>query len=104
VHPDAEATIRKAFEPRMPIGALCIAPALLAKVLGKSTLTIGTDNGTAQAIEKLGATHQVTQGSDVVVDLENKIVTTPCYMLDSSISVVAKGAENAVQALLNLLK
>jgi enhancing lycopene biosynthesis protein 2 len=57
--------------------------------LGKSTLTIGNDHGTATAIESLGAKHQVAEGSDIVVDIDNKLVTSPCYMLDSSISVVA---------------
>jgi enhancing lycopene biosynthesis protein 2 len=104
VNPDTETAIKKAFDKEIPIGALCIAPALLAKVLGKSMLTIGNDHGTAQAIEKLGAKHKNTEGADVVIDLENKIVTTPCYMLDSPISVIAQGTENAIEALLNLIK
>ena len=103
VNPDAERVVREAHAARIPIGALCITPALIAKVLGHVTLTIGSDSGTAQAVEKLGATHQNTQGSDVVIDLKNLLVTTPCYMLDSPISTIADGAENAVKALLNLM-
>lgn len=104
VNPDAEAAIKNASEAKMPIGALCIAPALIAKVLGKSTLTIGNDEGTASAIESLGATHQNTEGSDVVIDMENRIVTTPCYMLESSIATIAAGAENAVDALIKMME
>ncbi len=103
VNPDAERVVREAHAARIPIGALCITPALIAKILGHGTLTIGSDAGTAQAIETMGATHQNTQGSDVVIDLKNLLVTTPCYMLDSPISTIADGADNAVKALLNLM-
>ena len=103
VNPDAERVVREAHTARIPIGALCITPALIAKILGHGTLTIGSDAGTAQAIETMGATHQNTQGSDVVIDMKNLLVTTPCYMLDSSISTIADGADNAVKALLNLM-
>jgi enhancing lycopene biosynthesis protein 2 len=103
VNPDAERVVREAHAAHIPIGALCITPALIAKVLGMGTLTIGSDAGTAQAVETLGATHQNTQGSDVVIDLKNLLVTTPCYMLDSPISTIADGADNAVKALLNLM-
>lgn len=103
VNPDAERVVREAHAARIPIGALCITPALIAKVLGMGTLTIGSDAGTAQAVETMGATHQNTQGSDVVIDMKNLLVTTPCYMLDSPISTIADGADNAVKALLNLM-
>lgn len=103
VNPDAETAIKKAYHAQIPIGALCIAPTLIAKVLGTATLTIGTDEGTADAIESLGAKHQNTEGSDVVVDMKNKIVSTPCYMLDSSIATIAAGAENAMDALLKMM-
>jgi len=103
VNPETERAIQMAYASGLPIGALCIAPALLAKVLGKGTLTIGTDMDTAEAIETMGAEHQVTTGDDIVVDIENKIVTSPCYMLDSPISVIASGAEKVVQALAELV-
>lgn len=65
-----------------PIGAICIAPALVALAFGdqKPTLTIGDDQGTAAELEKLGAKHQNCATFDCVVDLANKIVTTPAYM------------------------
>jgi enhancing lycopene biosynthesis protein 2 len=103
VNPDIEKAILKAHDLGLPIGALCIAPALLAKVLGKGIVTIGNDMGTAEAIEAMGAQHQVTSGDEIVVDEENKIVTSPCYMLDSPISVIASGAEKVVRALIALL-
>lgn len=103
VNPVVEQAIKKSIKAQLPIGALCIAPALLAKVVGKSKLTIGTDTKTAAAIESLGAIHQNTLGADVVIDHQNKIVSSPCYMHNTTIDVVAQGAENAIQALFSLM-
>ncbi len=87
-----------------PIGALCIAPALLAKVLGgvKPQLTIGNDPGTAGALEQMGAKHENASPIEVVVDQANKIVTTPCYMVAGRIGEVATGTEKAVTVLLKM--
>lgn len=104
VNPDIETTIKEAFEKKLPIGALCIAPALIAKVLGKATLTIGSDKVTANAIITMGAKHKNSEGSDIIVDIENNIVTSPCYMNDVGISTVAAGAENVIRRLLNLME
>lgn len=103
VNPEVENAVLKAKAAKMPIGALCIAPVLIAKILGKGKVTIGTDEKTASAIEKMGATHKNTVDSEVVIDKENKIVTTPCYMLNSPISTIAKGAENVIKALIELI-
>ena len=103
VNPETENAIIKAHEAGLPIGALCISPVLIAKVLGKSTLTIGNDIDTANAIESMGALHQITSGSEIIVDKQNKIVTSPCYMLNSSIGVIAQGAENVIEALLKMM-
>ena len=85
---------------KKPIGALCIAPATVAKVLNGATVTIGQDAGTAQAIETMGGKHQKTTHGEIVVDEERKLVTTPCYMLDATISQIADGADNTVKAVI----
>lgn len=102
VNPEIEKAIIDAHQAGLPIGALCIAPALLAKVLGKGIVTIGNDIGTAKAIEKTGAMHKITSSDEIVIDKKNKLVTSPCYMLDSPIRVIASGAENTIKALLKL--
>jgi enhancing lycopene biosynthesis protein 2 len=66
---------------KKPIGALCIAPALIARLFGKEfpvELTIGPDPGTAAAMEKMGARHKNAKVNEIV-DAKNKIVTTPCH-------------------------
>jgi enhancing lycopene biosynthesis protein 2 len=85
-----------------PIGAVCIAPAVLAMSLGKGTVTIGSDAGTASQIESLGGNHKNCAIDDVVVDTEHKIATAPAYMLDGKIHEVAAGIEKTVQAVLNM--
>ncbi len=103
VNPDAEAAIKAFHAAGKPIGALCISPALVAKVLGKVTVTIGSDEGTAQAVEKTGATHVVASHGQTVIDAANKVVTTPCYMLDATISQIDDGARAVVADILKML-
>lgn len=86
-----------------PIGALCIAPVIVAKVLGDVTLTIGQDNGTAANLATMGAQHTPTQPGEIVIDRQNKIVTTPCYMLNSRVDQIADGADNLIQAMLAMM-
>lgn len=102
VNSDVEAAIKEMISLGKPIGALCISPVILAKILGEVELTIGDDAGTIQAIEKMGATHTPTTHGEVVVDQQHKIVTTPCYMLDATITQIDEGARNVVRALLDL--
>lgn len=103
--PGVAALIRGLHAAKKPIAALCIAPAVLAAVLGREfhpELTIGGDADTAKKIEGMGAKHVVADAAGVVVDRKNRIVTTPCYMLATRISQVADGAEKAVRALLEM--
>ncbi|MDI3527505.1 MAG: hypothetical protein PWR03_1688 [Tenuifilum sp.] len=100
VHPQVESAIKKMHKLKKPIGALCISPVLLAKVLGNVTVTIGKDVSTAQAIESLGAKHQSTGHAQVVVDEKNMLFTTPCYMLDATIVDIAEGAKAIVSEML----
>jgi enhancing lycopene biosynthesis protein 2 len=89
-----------------PIGAICIAPALIARVLGAEhpTLTIGDDPGTAAALEVCGASHERCPVDAFVVDEDLRIVTTPAYMLGPSIRHVAAGIEGCVAQVLRLAR
>ena len=102
VDPDTAAAIAATHAAKKPIGALCIAPALIAKVLGQVEVTIGDDVGTAQAITAVGGRHRNRGHGEVCVDTANKVVTTPCYMLNATIGQIADGAAAAVAALLEL--
>ncbi len=89
---------------KKPIGALCISPVLLSKVLGDVELTIGSDQGTIAGIEKMGSHHIKTTHGEVVHDKNQNIFTTPCYMLDANILQIYDGATNIVKAMVESLK
>ena len=96
--------VREVHAQGKPVGAVCIAPALLARVLGQQTpqLTIGKDAGTAAALEKMGARHVECPVTEMVVDRKLKLVTSPAYMLAHRISEAAEGIDKAVGALLEM--
>lgn len=104
VNSDVAKAILDSFNAKKPIAGLCIAPALIAKVLGKYgvKVTIGNDSGTKSEILKTGAIHEDCLATDICIDLKNKIVTSPCYMLASSISEVAVGAEKTVEEIIKI--
>lgn len=103
VNPDVAAAIRAMHAAGKPIGALCIAPVILAKVLGDVTLTIGQDQGTADNLVAMGARHQPAVQGEIAIDRNKKIVSTPCYMLNSRVDQIAQGADNLIQAMLELM-
>ena len=107
VHPEVFRLIQEIVAAKKPLVAVCIAPALVAKVLGADKMdpqvTIGTDTETAGAVSSMGATHISCPVNEFVIDKENKIITSPAYMLASSISEAAGGIEKTVNALMEML-
>jgi enhancing lycopene biosynthesis protein 2 len=106
VQPDVARVVRAVHAAGKPVGAVCIAPVIVAKLLGSESphLTIGADPGTASAIEAMGGRHVACGGGGAVVDEERKLVSTPAYMLDSPISEVAAGIERLVVELLRMAR
>ncbi len=102
INMDVEKAIRSMIEQNKPVGALCIAPVVIAKIIGDVNITIGQDKGTADAVKNMGATHKETTHGEVVIDEKYKIVTTPCYMLDATIAQIGEGANNVVNTILEL--
>ncbi len=105
VHPQVEAFLRAAHAAGRPIGAMCIAPVILARVFGrdlKPKLTIGKDPATAGMIREMGAEHVECPASGAVVDEVNRMVTTPAYMMAGDIAEVFDGAHGFVGKLLEL--
>lgn len=105
IQPEVTRLLKEMAAARKPIGAVCIAPALLAAALGKEyapELTIGTDAGTAAAINATGSTHRDCPVREFVVDQKNRIVTSPAYMLAGCISEAAEGIEKAVKAVIEM--
>ncbi|MEZ0323146.1 MAG: isoprenoid biosynthesis glyoxalase ElbB [Hydrogenothermaceae bacterium] len=106
VIPQVKRLLVDMFKAKKPIGAICISPVIVASALREAhpTVTIGTDIDVAKAIEDMGAKHLSCPVNEMVVDEENKIVTTPAYMLGRSIKDVAEGIEKLVNEVIRLAK
>lgn len=100
VNPDVEKAVKSTHTAGKPLGALCIAPVIIAKLIGNSEVTIGQDPGTIQGIEKMGGHHVKTTHGEVVHDKKNNVFTTPCYMLNANINQIYEGAYNTVKAMM----
>ncbi|MFO0973211.1 MAG: isoprenoid biosynthesis glyoxalase ElbB [Phycisphaerae bacterium] len=106
VNADVERLAVGMLRAKKPIGAICIAPALLARICGKielhPRLTIGNDRATAGAIETMGGQHCDCAVTEMVIDEAHKIVTTPAYMLGRGPAEVYAGIRKCVEAVVRL--
>jgi len=105
VNPEVARLVKEIVAAKKPLAAVCIAPALIAKVLGDLApkLTIGTDADTANALESMGAEHVNCPVREFIVDREHRLVSTPAYMLAGRISEAAEGIEKTVKTLLEMI-
>lgn len=105
VDPEVARVVRECHAAKKPIGAICIAPAVIAKVLGAAhpRLTIGDDAGTAAALTACGAVHEACPVEGFVVDKANRIVSTPAYMYGARLSQIATGIERCVGEVLAMV-
>ncbi len=90
-----------------PIGAICIAPALIGLALKgkKLELTLGADGNEAEEMRKLGHTHFETKPNEIHIDKTNKLVTTPAYMYDDApINVVFEGIKKLVGEVVRMIQ
>ena len=105
VNPDVLRLSREVHNDGKPIGVICIAPAIMAKILaGDTELTIGFDEQTASDIDAMGAKHVLCPVDEIVVDKEKKVVSTPAYMEAQSIKQAASGIEKLVAEILKMIK
>ena len=107
VHPDVIRLVKEFVAKQKPQAALCIAPAMMAKIYEsesvKPTLTIGNDKDGISMIEAMGSQHQECVATDFVFDEKNRIVSTPAYMVGKSISEVAEGIEKTINKLVSMI-
>ncbi len=105
LNPDVQQAIVSMHQLKKPVGALCISPVLFALALGNVKITIGDETPTIEALESLGAKHIIisTHGR-VVVDEQNLLFSTPCYMLNATVVDIAEGAKAIVGKMMEYLK
>ena len=98
VLPEVEKAILDTNASGKPVVAMCIAPMVLAKVLGPKgvKLTLGDVCAASDIAMHLGAEHQVCGPTDICVDERLRVITTPAYMVGTHISQIFDGAENMI--------
>jgi enhancing lycopene biosynthesis protein 2 len=91
-----------------PIGAICIAPATVARVFQQegiqATLTCGTDDEVAAKYEAMGQKNGNCVPTECVIDRERKVVSTPAYMNAKTIGEVWQGIQKLVAAVLEMAR
>ena len=103
VQPDVLAAARDFAHAHKPVGLICIAPAMAARIYGAGVhCTIGHDPDTAAKLADMGAEHIDCPVDDIVVDAQRKLVTTPAYMLAKSLAEAASGINKLVDRVLEL--
>ncbi|WP_076790856.1 isoprenoid biosynthesis glyoxalase ElbB [Chlorobium sp. KB01] len=105
VIPELSSALQSFYKAGKPLGFICITPVIGAKVLGeqKIELTSGCDKETAGNIEAMGARHIECTASEAIVSKQGKVVSTPAYMLETSIAEVAKGIGKLVTEIIAML-
>jgi enhancing lycopene biosynthesis protein 2 len=100
VHKEVARVLRDALAAQIPVGACCMAPVVVAAATKGSgrrlKLTIGNDPDTAKAITSMGHVHIDAGVTDVVIDADHHVVTTPAYMFNARLSDVAVGIRKMV--------
>jgi len=101
VLPQVESSVRAMHAAGKPIGALCISPVIIAHVLKNVSVTFGNDEKINAIFQKSGTKTVNADARSIVIDDDNKIVTTPCYMLDARISEISEGIDKLIQQLIS---
>lgn len=104
---EIDADVKKAvldmYKSSKPIGAMCIAPVILAGLIDGVKITLGKAADDANRVCKMGAEHKECAIDELCVDKEHKICTTACYMLeDASLAKVFRAAQSLVEKLAEL--
>lgn len=112
VLPEVREILIAAVEKGIPIAALCVSPVVLAKAFEgtdwHARLTLGTTAaaspydiaGFHAGIGQVGAHPAEATIEEIVVDQDLKIVTAPCYMMETDILGIRNNAKLAVERLL----
>ncbi len=106
VNPEVAAFVTAFFQAKKPVGAICIAPALVALCLAQgqvsALLTLGNGTEIQAAMEKIGHRFKsVSSAREIAIDEDLKLITTPAYMFDEArLSDVWIGIDRCVSEVL----
>ena len=104
---DVQKLVVEILEADKPLGAICIAPVMVAKVLeflGRTgTVTGGFNVEINNDIKAMGINTFEVGPEEIVIDKENKIVTTPAYVEAKSMNESFTGIEKLVNKILDMI-
>jgi enhancing lycopene biosynthesis protein 2 len=101
---EVERAVLETHKAGKAIGAMCIAPVILAKLLPGVEITLGGENDAGAAATTMGAVVKTTTHGEVIVDEAKRVATTPSYMLDdASLPDIHACATNLLSALAKML-
>lgn len=106
VHPELEAFLESAQKAGKPLGFICIAPVIAARLFGSKgvQMTIGNDPETAKKCTQMGAVHVNCAYNEACVDDKLKIASSPAYMLAKTIAECHESADALIAAVEALAK
>lgn len=100
IRPDVKQLLLDVHAAGKPLGAVCIAPMVVALAFQgeaeRPALTIGSDPAAAADLEFFGSKHIACTVDSIAADDRMKIVSTPAYMLGPGIADIAAGIEKLV--------
>lgn len=114
INPDIKQIIQSAVELKKPILALCMSPTVVAKaleVMHQTKLTVGSTKADSpydiaaisDGMSSIGAKAEMAKVDEIVYDDTFKIITSPCYMMEASISQIHEGIEKSVAKLAQII-
>jgi enhancing lycopene biosynthesis protein 2 len=98
-------TVCQAFvKANKPAGYMCIAPVMIPLIYGENAqATIGHDVGIVKALIDVGLAHRDCAVDDIVVDTRRKLVSTPAYMLATTLTEAANGINKLVARVIKMM-
>jgi enhancing lycopene biosynthesis protein 2 len=98
-----------------PVCALCVSPVVVAKALEGSTLTsrmtIGSTTGDSEydiaafqaGLQVAGVDTENKSITEISIDYENRIVSAPCYMMETNLIDLRNNIKMAIKATVSLM-
>ncbi len=102
INVDVVNAITSMHQANKPIGALCISPVIVAKLIPYVQVTFGKDEKANEAFSSIGVNAINSPANKIVIDEKNKVVTTPCYMQKTHIAHMFQGISRLVKELIRL--
>ncbi len=114
IEPLVKSAIVQTYEAKKPIGAMCMGPTVVAKALAEKELgeklTVGNVTSPSpydiseisNGLNNLGADAQMAEAYEAITDINNKIVTSPCYMMEASIAMINEGIAQTIKKVIAL--